>query len=91
MVCKIVFTCPQGSTVPYISKIWTVSSTQPTVKERPEWMMYSTVHPSGDLVQEQSSSSSAAAAAAGLELAPGASKPAGNALMVCVTILMHET
>jgi len=51
------------------------------VKERPEWMMYSTVHPSGNLVQEPSLSSSAAAATAGVELDPGVSKPAGHQII----------
>ena len=42
--------------------------------------MYSTVHPSGNLVQDQpSSSSSSAAASGGVELAPGVGKPTGTA------------
>ena len=54
-----------------------------------EWMMYSTVHPSGNLVQEPSSSSSAAAATAGVELDPGVSKPAGNVCSLPLLILTH--
>ena len=40
--------------------------------------MYSTVHPSGNLVQDQPSSSSSAAASGGVELAPGVGKPTGT-------------
>ena len=41
--------------------------------------MYSTVHPSGNLVQDQPSSFSSAAASAGVELAPGVGRPTGTA------------